>query len=254
MTDEQFDQMMRQALPPISVDDHLLGRTRKRMEERQMKRTMSKRILVAAALCVIMGAIAVGAVSQMRTGTILQTWNDGIKDYRKLDKIKKKLGFNCRVPRMLSDDLAFYSMSISEEKAIGEKAETLRVYKGLMVEYQGKAGDSVLMSITLKEDEEWGQERPLVIEGNAGEIGGIPVDVSITRYRLVPADYQPSEAEKALQEARELILSYGSDQIEDMTIGDATFLLDGVIYCITDLEEPSKGELMGMARAVIEGE
>ena len=81
MTDEKFDQMMRQALPPLSVEDRLLRKTKMKMEESQMKRTNIRKMVLTAAICVAMGAMAVGAVSQMRIGTISRLRNDGHIDY-----------------------------------------------------------------------------------------------------------------------------------------------------------------------------
>ena len=252
MTDEQFDQMMRQALPPVSVEDRLLRKTKTKMEENQMKRTNVRKALVTAALCAAMGVIAVGAVSQMRTGTISHTRNDGQMDYGQLEVVKEKLGYDCKVPQVLPGGYEFSNMSVSEEEAVGEGNTPLRTYHGLIVEYQDNGDNSVLVSLTQKGDEEWGTDKALEITESAGEIDGVPVEIRVDNYRLVPPDYQLSEEEKAAVDAGELMVSYGADKVKDVVIGSANFIMDGVLYCITDMNHVSKSQLFEMAKAIIE--
>ena len=252
MTDEKFDQMMQQALPPVSVEDRLLRKTKMKMEESQMKRRNVRKVLATAAICAAMGAIAVGAVSQMRIGTISRARNDVQMDYSQLAEVKEKLGYDCKVPQMLPGGYEFSNMSVSEEEAVGEGNTPLRTYNGLIVEYQGSGDDSVLVSITQKADEEWGSDKTLEITESDGEIDGIPVEIKVDHYRLVPPDYQLSDVEKAAVDAGELMISYGADKVEDMVIGSADFIMDGVLYCITDMNHVSRTQLFEAAKAIIE--
>ena len=252
MTDEKFDQMMRQALPPLSAEDRLLRKTKMKMEESEMNRTKVRKVLMTAATCGVMWAIAVGAVSQMRTGTIRRSRNDSQLDYGQLSEVKKKIGYDCKVPQMLPGGYEFSNMSVSEEEAVGEGNILLRKYNGLIVEYQDKGDDSVMVSITQQADEEWGFDGKTEITGNAGEIDGIPIDISVNRYRLVPPNYQLSEEEKVAVDTGELIISYGSDEVRDITIGSVNFVIDGILYCITDMNQVSESQLFEIAKAIIE--
>ena len=217
-----------------------------------MKRTNIRKMVLTAAICVAMGAMAVGAVSQMRIGTISRLRNDGHIDYEQLAGVKEKLGYDCKVPQILPGGYAFSNMSVSNEEAVGEGNTLLRKYNGLLIEYQGNGNDSIMVSITQKADEEWGTDGKMEIAGNAGEIDGIPVDINVDIYRLVPPDYQLSEEEKAAVDAGELIISYGSDEARNMVIGNANFIMDGILYCITDMNRISKSQLFEIAKAIIE--
>ena len=109
-----------------------------------------------------------------------------------------------------------------------------------------------MVSITQQADEEWGFDGKTEITGNAGEIDGIPIDISVNRYRLVPPNYQLSEEEKVAVDTGELIISYGSDEVRDITIGSVNFVIDGILYCITDMNQVSESQLFEIAKAIIE--
>ena len=253
MTDEQFDQVMRQALSPEPVPGGLLRKTKQKMEERTMMNLPRKRkMVVVLACCLALTAMAVGAAQAIRRSTLSSTMTREYEDYGQLSRVLKILGFACHVPEKLPGGYAFVNMSITQNTALGDGNSHLYEYQGLMVDYQNREGGSVSLSMAKKADEDWGVEAPHAVEGNAGTLKGIPVDAGVRRYRFVPPTYQVSEEEKALQEAGELYISYGAKEVEEREIANVSFVMEGIDYELVDMEHADLELLLAMAEAIME--
>lgn len=253
MTDEKFDQMMRQALSPDSVPESLLMKTTQKMEERTMRKiSKNNKVLIVLACCLALTTIAAGAAQLIRHGTIAHSTNNEFQNYKQLNQVLKELGYRCNVPEQLPGGYKFQSMSIVHEAAIDDNDVKLHKYKGLTVVYQDETGSEVYLDTARKADEDFGVEKAEIIKGNSGTVNGIPIDVNVQKYKLVPPDYQPGADEIAARDAGELFISYGSDKVENLLIANARFVIDGISYTLLDMEHADKGQLLEMAKTVID--
>ena len=70
--------------------------------------------------------------------------------------------------------------------------------------------------------------------------------------KVVPADYELSEEDKAAEESGELVFSYGSDKVETVIVESVQWVKDGVNYILMQTDGAlSPDELCAMAKEAI---
>lgn len=70
--------------------------------------------------------------------------------------------------------------------------------------------------------------------------------------KLVPADYEPTEADKAAEESGELIISYGPEEISVIEVCSLSWVNDGINYSLMQMDgKLSPQELCRMAEEII---
>lgn len=70
--------------------------------------------------------------------------------------------------------------------------------------------------------------------------------------KLVPADYEPTEEDKAAEESGELIISYGPEEISVIEVCSLSWVNDGINYSLMQMDgKLSPQELCRMAEEII---
>ena len=70
--------------------------------------------------------------------------------------------------------------------------------------------------------------------------------------KLVPADYEPTEADKAAEASGELIISYGPEEISVIEVCSLSWVNDGINYSLMQMDgKLSPQELCRMAEEII---
>ena len=71
-------------------------------------------------------------------------------------------------------------------------------------------------------------------------------------YKFVPADYELTEADKAMMEQPGNFLSYGSDEVKEMDMSFVKWEKDGISYLLMDMDASETAESMfSIARELI---
>lgn len=89
-----------------------------------------------------------------------------------------------------------------------------------------------------------GITNPVVGKQETTTVDGIDLVYNDTPYLFVPANYQPTEAEKAAEARGEMYISYGSDAVEHKTAQSVSWEQDGVSYIISGFSTGLDAETM----------
>ena len=71
------------------------------------------------------------------------------------------------------------------------------------------------------------------VPATTAEVNGVTLTYRDAHYRFVPADYEESDEEKQQEKNGELVISYGSDEVEDQMFQSVLWEQDGVTYLIS---------------------
>ena len=254
MTDEKFDQLMRSALSPRSAEDRLNERLRVRMEDKEMTKKNFGRTLAAGICgCLVLAGAAFAAVSAMKSYTVSSTDTEEAYTYDQLAEAEKEVGFECKVPEEIEPGFHAAELFVADEDAMNENDEVVYSYKTLNVNYEQEGKDDVMLSIGKVNDLYKGipEEERVSWFDEEQEIEGISVKAHSVPYKFVPVDYRPTEEEEAAIERGELAMSYGTEEVEEMVLSSAEFVIGDLNYTIIDSNGADLEAMFEMARRVV---
>ena len=255
MTDEKFDQLMRNALSPRSADSSLNQRLRVRMEDKEMtKKNFGRSLAAGICGCLVLAGAAFAAVSAMKSYTISTADTEEAYTYDQLAEAEEEVGFECKVPKEIDPGFHAEDLFVADEDAMNENDEVVYIYKTLNVNYEQEGKDDVMLSIGKVNDLYEGipEEERVAWFDEEREIEGISVKAHSVPYKFVPVDYRPTEEEEAAIEKGELAISYGTEEVEEMVLSSAEFVIGDLNYTIIDTNGAELEAMFEMARKVIE--
>lgn len=257
MEKKKLDAMITDALAekakPVSLSpvraEAMKKRICKRMkEESHMKKSMIKKVIIAAAaMCLLVPAAAVAGVGIASYSTSIS--NDGtIKTYDQIViKAPRKLGFTPATVKNFANGFAFsegYLLDVNAEDGSSNKVGS---FPELYMEYK-HGGQAVTLTAS----------RPLGTETNSTPdavktFDGITVNYKVDHYKFVPEDYKLTQEDEDRMASGELHVSYGTDQVKLSTIPYAYWEQDQTRYLLMCSEGDVLGQadLMVMAKEVI---
>ena len=95
------------------------------------------------------------------------------------------------------------------------------------------------------------QDNP--VPATTTEVYGVSLTYRDAHYRFVPPDYEKSDEEKQQERNGELVISYGSDEVEDKMFQSVLWEQDGVTYLISGCDTGLDAQAMfGMAAEFIQ--
>ncbi|MBO5556649.1 MAG: hypothetical protein J5927_05640 [Oscillospiraceae bacterium] len=206
--------------------------------------------LIAAILSVFLVTSAYAATGFVRaTGTHDLPLTGHFDSLRQLPKVEKTVGYPVAAPEVLDGGYAFSGMDVTGEAAYGEDNEVLKEWYGVMVQYEKPGAQTLYLNLAPVLDMPVEGERPAATENRT--LGGAEVRYSRDHYKLVPPDYEKTEADKAAEAAGHFYLSYGSDAVEEIDYEFASFTLGTVDYVLMDTNGDGPEALFRMAAQVI---
>ena len=203
---------------------------------------------------VLIAAIVVMAlsVSGFAASGIIARWDShsrGRAEYKTLPTVEqsvKDAGYAARLIEEFSNGYVFQEGSIVYNDFVDESGQATESFKSFCFTY-AKAGDEVLFA-----QEKYDSE----LDGHSGNIAatvdGIDVMYSSYNNKLVPADYEPTDEEKAAEESGELVFSYGSGKVTTQVVQSVSWQEDNVHYSLVQMNGAlSAEELADMAAEII---
>ena len=256
------DKRFREAYDAVTLSEESAARIWEALESelppREEKRSMKKlknpvRIFVIAALIAVLmvgSAYAISGVAHS-TGTHIMRDTGEFTSLADLPKVEKTAGYPITAVETFSNGYAFESMYLGGEAVYDESNTVLKEYYGVTFTY-AKPG---LRDITLSVDpvlDIAGTHEPPAPTGTR-VIDGVEVSFSRDAYKLVPEDYEKTEADLAAEEAGHFYISYGSDAVEEHEFAFVGFTLDGAEYVLMDMaaDADSEATLYAMATDLI---
>ncbi len=227
------------------ISDDLIAETAnpvKKIKRLKVIRTAAIAAAVIAALGVT--SVATGVLVGSRTGSSLN-----IPTYYSLpdsETVKDDIGIDVRLMDSFSNGYTFKAGYIVDNTDYDTAGSPMRDFKSLDLTYE-KDGDDI--SLSAGPASEWDAER-----GEA-ELSYNGCDIYYTAYanKLVPADYELTEQDKADEASGKYVFSYGSNEIQISEVQSVSWSANGVDYCITAIDSTAdKATLISIAEEMID--
>ena len=195
------------------------------------RRLWRKRFIAMAAVAAVAvtGAFAAGGMG----GIFSQGWSNQRMDLKSTQTHLTDAGVTLTLPDKLGDYTFSYGSDVNTtaQNDMGENekiAEVDAAYTKDGVELNFSAHKSYTV---FSEDE---MENP--VPAVTAEVNGVTLTYRDAHYRFVPPDYEESNEEKQQEQSGELVISYGSDKVEDKTFQSMLWEQNGVTYLISGFD------------------
>ena len=211
---------LEQALPP-GKEDHPVKIIRKPLRV----------ALIAALLSLLMIGTAYAAFGRPRwTGT--RPGGD-VAEYTDLaarGRVEKTVGYPFRAVEHFQNGYVFRKMRVAGEAIFDEAYNVLQEYDSVHLYYEKQGAPGLTVSVSPVLDLPDRGEAPA--PGGTRTVEGIEVRFSRDHYRLVPEDYEKTEADLAAEAAGHYYISFGADEEAEYDFSFASFTLDGAEYTL----------------------
>lgn len=240
--DNKIRHTLQQYAEQIEPSADLLGRIKtkaylyEKKERKAMKLFTPKKLVVAAILCVA----SVSCYAAIQLGGVESHSYISCDSYDDLGKEEEKAGFDIKSVETFSNGFTFQNAGSGFTNALDmEGNPTEEQYAMLSIGYEKDGKSAVLTAEDGNIYADAGQETP---EG-----------YSIQVYKFVPPDYTVTEEDKQREAAGEIVISYGSEEVEENVVENYFWQDAGVTYTLTvfdsDLGEAGMQQMVGEVMA-----
>ena len=222
---KEFDMLMRQALAEkvrdVEPSDDLLKKIRTEADERRketgfMKFNMKKMVAAVAAIC----ALSVTCYAAGHLGGVVSSGTPDIKTFAELEKAEKKLGFDAKFVETFENGMTFQRGGTGETQGQDEDGNPVgKKYKTLTVSYADKEGNEVTL---------------LIDGGSPYADAGVETTKGYSKdtFLFLPNEDALTEEYKAMEDAGEIYISYGTAEEEWNVMENYSWEDDGVYYAL----------------------
>ena len=182
----------------------------------------------------------------------IQSYQSGkskiFQKYSEINQAAARAELQAEIPEAFASGFRFQSAEVQEVDAMDEHGERVLTLKELIVYYQNQQGKNLVLRVM--EDLE-GLPQDERTPTAAKTLGEVELNYYRDLYKFVPEDYQLSEAEKEWANEPGHYVSYGADEVQEMT---ATFLIwteRDLKYSILDWNTVEPEILFAMAEEMI---
>lgn len=230
------------------IKEHMSAPFLDEMEELTMKKENRKIINYRKVIAIIAVAATFLLGSTAFACGVLDGWfSHGEKEYNSLpteQQFVEDIGYAPVLIQEFENGYAFSNGYVVDNERADSKTALVEKFKSSMFEYE-KDGDLVYFS-----QEKFDSAKPQgsVMDSFAG------VDIYYFGYmnKMVPEDYELTEADKEAQASGELVFSWGSDSVMTMEVKSLTWIKEGILYNLLQTGgELSADELCSMAKEAI---
>lgn len=228
-----FDRWMKEALTEkvkdVEPSEQMLENIRKEAEERRketgfMKFDM-KKIVAVAAVCVM--SVTAYAATQLASVSVGTTNN--ITSYGDLEKAEKKLDMDAKYVERFDNGFTFDRAGTGQEQGQDEEGNPVgNAYDVLTISYKNE--EEQILHFTVQDGNSY-------VDAGQEACNGYTVSAN----KFVPPDYELTEEDKALQDAGELNIAYGSEKVE-LKIFEQYSWQDGGLYYTLGVFDCNLGE------------
>ena len=217
-------------------------------QERKQISMRSKKKLIPL---LIAATLTIGVTAFAATGTI-SNWigsSSSRPDYRTLPteaQVRKDIGYEPVLIDTFKNGYRFKDGNIVKNSLQDDNGNVVEKFRSVSFTYQ-KDNDEVIFS----------QEKFNSEVAPSGEkiatVNGTNVYYIHYTNKIVPADYELTEEDKAAEASGKLVFSYGSSKVEIQKVQSVTWKKNGIQYQLLQLDgKLSADELVDMANEVIE--
>ncbi len=246
----------------IEASEELKGRIDDRIrtlvkEERSMNRFSMKKVAAGvAAACLLAGTVCVagnGIMSYVGSTSVKADY----QSFADMAKAEEKVGYQVDAVERFSNgfvlDDGIHISNYTVENQAGEKVER---QKGISLEYKKGSDDIFFRVRKLYSGESEAQLSDRSTWDKVVQEDGIDFYYSQSIYKLVPDDYEITEAEQTDIESGKLQIAYDGRQGQDAEVQQSYYvgwIKDGKVYTLSGFDlSISADEMLGMAKEVAE--
>lgn len=241
INEEKIDQMLKQALSPVTPDKEINQKLKQELEGRKMKKfKVKKTVLLVAACCMLLGTVGL-ASSGIISYTSAWSWSSGEKDFTKLGELEAEVGFSVKAIEQFQNGYQFSDMTITNNTGYDENGNAMTHYKGMDFTYKKDGEDSLSLNteqeINMQADTEQKPDEVKIIEG-------IEVEYYLSTYKWVPVDYELTEEDKKNMEKDNYFISDGASEISENLVSGVSWVQDGIYYHIGNVHGKTEPEVL----------
>lgn len=223
---------------------------RKIEEERKMKKWSAKKIAVVAAAVCVFGTITAVAAGKIVGISSYSSWNDAVYQYGQIGDLEKTAGFEAKTVENFTNGYTFTAALPSSTESKDGDGNVVESGTDLMLHYEKDGMSEVFISASAL-----GVSGDSLKGTQSLEHNGVTLYYSCDHYRFVPPSYEASDEEKALVEAGELFIGYGSDKVEDKENKSVLWKDGGVTYTLSSFDNTmTADEFLQMAAEIVDAE
>ena len=249
MTDERIDQILQQALSPMTPDERINRNLKKEMEDINMKKkrfSVKKGVILAAACCLLVGTVSVassGAVVTIVSGGPVKEY----KSFAQLDEAEQETGFEIKALEEFRNGYTLKKISVDNNYDLDADENVIAKYKEIDLIYEKDGAEKIYISTMQEANVHKGERMPDQTIG----IGGIQIDYCVDHYKWVPVGYELTDEDKQNLERDDFFISEGADEISESKVSHASWVQDGVYYLLMAYDEVPAEIFMEMAEELI---
>ena len=196
-----------------------------------------KTVIIAAAVCVLGSVTAIGG-GRIVGITSHSYHSEEVGEYGQMKELAAKQEMELKVPETFSNGYTFESAVPVYETGQDEEGNDLASSQALSLIYVKDGEPDIFISA---------QRVPIGELGDVDqtfEYNGMTMFYSKDHYRMVPPDYEISEEEQALIDEGSLVVSYGTDQVEDREYQFLCWENEGIHYILSVFDSRMTAENM----------
>ena len=241
INEEKIDQMLKQALSPVTPDEEINQKIKQELEGRKMKKFKVKKVMMCvAACCLMLGTVSI-ASSGIVQSIVSSSLAIGEKDFTKLGELEAEAGFSVKAIEQFQNGYQFSDMTITNNTGYDENGNAMTHYKGIDFTYKKEGEDSLSLNteqeINMQADTEQNPDEVKIIEG-------IEVEYYLSTYKWVPVDYELTEEDKKNMEKDNYFISDGASEISENLVSDVSWVQDGIYYHIGNVHGKTEPEVL----------
>ena len=202
--------------------------------------------------CIALAATLALSVTAFAANGLVSNWfssSSSFADYKTLptaQQVKKDIGYTPILIDGFANGYTFQDGNIVSNNLTDENGNSIEKFKSVSFDYE-KDGDIVIFT-----QDKFNSQTEL-----AGSVAKTVGDTDIYYYsytnKVVPADYELTEADKTAEANGDLVFSYGSAEVEMNEVQSATFVKDGMQYQLLQINGKLSGdELIRMAEELVD--
>ena len=247
MKEQQFEHILHQALCPEIDPEAAVVHVRYSGKGKHMNiKQVIRKACTAAAIILVLATTAYAA-DALNIKTLLT--GSGSRTYESVEQAEEKAGFEIDAKKTFANGYAFAGARVNETKALDEEDRVRLTYNEIHVDLRSASGQT--LSLTAHKTQDRIPDSGLAPE-QARKIGEITVNYRVDHYKFVPADYELTEADKAMMERPGNYISYGSETVGETDAAFVTWEKDGISYLIMDMDAHETADsLFSMAEELI---
>lgn len=253
--DEQIKEALSAKAESVDTSPDLFDKIRVEINKDNMRRSSTMKIwrkvaMIAAVVC--LGSATVLAATKIQDYTSFASNEPAVKNFPTEDTIKKTIGYNVKAVKSFKNGFYFDQMTNLTTVGKDKDGKVAGTYKQLDFHYiKEKLKKNQLLDLFVskpvgaEEDYDYGVMKEL----NYNEI---KLTYRQVMYKIVPDNYQLTKEDQEQQDAGKIMISYGSDEVENRNTQSLTWEDNGITYSFSAQEcDFSENEMLEMAKAVI---